>query len=266
MKVYVSADIEGIAGICHWDEARVEGGGPAPFHERMTASVAAACEGAVAAGATTILVKDAHAHGRNVDPARLPPCAEVIRGWSGHPLLMLQELEATFDAVLMVGYHARAGSGGNPLAHTLSSSKIARMVLDGRPIAEFHLHALAAALFAVPVAFVSGDEALCEDVRGLCPFITTVPVLRGVGASTVSLHPAVADARIREGVERALRSDLTRCRIPLPRHCRLEIHYREPARAYEKGFYPGARMGADDVVLFETDDVFELLRAVRFLV
>jgi D-amino peptidase len=267
MKVYISADIEGIVGISHWDEAEPEKPEAyLPFAERMTQQVTAACEGAVAAGAKEILVRDAHADARNLDASGMPECVQLVRGWSGHPLLMAQELDESFDAMTLIGYHSRAGSGGNPLAHTMSSSRITWLALNGAPVSEFHLFAWAGALFDVPVVFVSGDEALCEDVRALNPSIHRCPVLRGVGASTISLHPEVARRRIREGMEEALRGDLAACRLTLPDHFELEIRYREAARAYAKGFYPGARPADDHRVVFEADDYFEILRAVAFLV
>ena len=266
MKVYVSADIEGIAGICHWDEASPERHGYEEFRDRMTSHVAAACEGAVAAGASEILVKDAHANARNVFADRLPECARVVRGWSGHPLMMVQELDATFDALAMVGYHARAGSGGNPLAHTMSSSRIALMSINGEPVSELHLHAWAGAYLDVPTVFVSGDEAICEHARTLVPEITAVPVMRGVGDSTVALHPDVAARRIRDGMEEALAEDPDRCRLELPPELVLEIRYHQATRAYDRSFYPGARLVDDTTVRFETDDYLEILRAVKFLI
>ena len=84
----------------------------------MTAEVAAACEGAVKAGASDILVKDAHASVRNIEHSKLPHEARLIRGWGQHPLSMLQGLDKSFDAVMLVGFHARGGSGGSPLMHT----------------------------------------------------------------------------------------------------------------------------------------------------
>jgi len=133
-------------------------------------------------------------------------------------------------------------------------------------VAEFHLFAWAAALFDVPTVFVSGDERLCENVKGLNPNITVCPVLRGVGASTISVHPEVAARSIREGMEEALRGDLGACRLTLPDHFELEIRYREAARAYAKSFYPGARPADDHRVVFEADDYFEILRAMAFMI
>ena len=266
MKLYLTADIEGIAGIAHWDEANSLKPDYAPFRARMTAHVAAACEGAVAAGATEIWVKDAHATARNIDAARLPSCARLIRGWSGHPLMMVQELDESFDAMAMVGYHARAGSGGNPLAHTMASSKIAELRINGEPASEFLVHAWAGSMLGVPTVFVSGDEALCEEVEGRSPAIHRVPVMFGVGDSTVSLHPDEAEQRIRDGMREALRGDFEACRLPLPDELILEIQYHKPHYAYGKTFYPGAYAVDERTVGFVADDYFELLRAVLFLI
>ena len=96
MKVYISMDIEGITGITHWDEATKNKADYRVFQEQMTDEVVAACEGALNAGATEIFVKDAHDTGRNIITSRLPEEAIMIRGWSGHPFCMLQELDETF--------------------------------------------------------------------------------------------------------------------------------------------------------------------------
>src|SRR5438552_8811814 len=153
MKIYISADIEGIAGISHGDEARKAHATYQEFRAEMTEEVVAACDGAIAAGATEILIKDAYATVRNIIASRLPDCARLIRGWSGHPLCMVQELDESFAAVVLRGYHSKAGSEGNPLAHTLTG-KIAHLRLHGEIASEFLLHARAAALFDVPVVFV----------------------------------------------------------------------------------------------------------------
>jgi D-amino peptidase len=120
MKIYISADIEGVAGITHWDEATKTETSYQAYREQMTRELVAACEGAVAAGATEIWVKDAHWTGRNLITAELPERVRLIRGWSGHPYGMVQELDDSFHALLMVGYHAAAGSDTNPLAHTIT--------------------------------------------------------------------------------------------------------------------------------------------------
>jgi D-amino peptidase len=266
MKIYISADIEGITGIAHWDEANADKADYAEFRERMTADVVAACEGAVAAGATEILVKDAHATGRNVYADRLPRKAHLVRGWSGHPLAMVQELEDSFTALALVGYHSPAASGGNPLAHTMSSSKVSRMCVNGEPAAEFHLFAFAAAEMGVPTAFVSGDRALCAEVLSRNASITTVTSMHGVGDSTIGRHPDVVREEIRSGMKQALRGNVSACALSLPDRFTLEIEYHEHPAAYHASHYPGASLADDRTVRVEAERFFDVLRAVSFLV
>src|SRR3954471_23363500 len=252
MKIYISADIEGIAGITDWDEAKKAHPTYQEFRERMTDEVVAACEGAIDAGAKEILIKDAHGSGRNIIAARLPDCAKLIRGWSGHPFCMVQELDESFDALLFVGYHAKAGSDDNPLAHTLRL-RVAHLMINGEIASEFHMHALAAATVRVPSAFLSGDAGICTDAQKIVPGIVTVPVSRGIGPSTLSIAPSLAVKEIREGVTRALQGNRTACRITLPKHFTLEIKYTTPVDAYRASWYPGAKHAADRTVAFESD-------------
>ena len=97
MKAYLSVDIEGVAGIAHWDEASKREADYAEFQDQMTSEAVAACEGALEAGATEVWIKDAHGTGRNIRQEALPVEAVLIRGWSNHPLGMVQELDAGFD-------------------------------------------------------------------------------------------------------------------------------------------------------------------------
>jgi D-amino peptidase len=156
MKVYISVDIEGVAGITHWDEAEKTHRDYPEFREQMTREAVAAIEGAQAAGAREIWVKDAHDSGRNLITSMLPADIRLIRSWAGHPLCMVQELDDSFDAIVMIGYHSPAGSEANSLAHTLSL-KPHLIRLNGRITSEFYIHALAGSMLGVPTVFVSGD-------------------------------------------------------------------------------------------------------------
>jgi len=264
MKVYISADIEGTTGITNWDEAEKPHPTYQEFRERMTDEVVAACEGAIEAGAKEILIKDAHDSGRNIISGRLPDCAKLIRGWSGHPFCMVQELDESFDALLFVGYHAKAGSDDNPLAHTLRL-RVAHLMINGVIASEFHMHAFAAATVKVPSVFLSGDEGICADAPGIVPGIVTVPVSRGIGPSTLSIAPKLAVKEIREGVVRALQGNRVACQITMPKHFTLEIKYTTPIDAYRASWYPGAKLAAPRTVQFESDDYFEVLRAIKFM-
>jgi len=265
VKVFVSADIEGVAGITARDESGKGKPGYPVYRAQMDAEVAAACAGAMAAGADEVVVKDAHGDGRNISPAALPPPTRLIRGYNGHPFAMVQGLDSSFDAALFVGYHSRAGSGGNPLSHTLSSSKLFGLRLDGLPVSEFRLHALAAATVGVPVVLVTGDRALCREVEQALPGCRTVAVSEGEGASTTSLHPAVAVEEIRAAAEAALR-DVAPSLLDVDGPHELEVVYRDPSAAYVRSHYPGASLCDDCTVRLEVGDDFEVLRALIFLV
>ncbi len=265
MKVYISADIEGIAGITHWDEANRDHASWAQFRDRMTEHVAAACDGAFAAGATEVLVKDAHGSGRNIDAAALPGNTQLIRGWSEHPLMMVQELDESFAAVGFVGYHSRAGSGGNPMAHTLSSAKIMHIRVDGKPASEYHLYARAAGALGVPSVFLSGDDEICETATALNSAVTVVPSMYGVGESTVALHPNIVRDSIRAGMETALRGDLSRCLLSADGPHVLEVEFHKAGSAYRASHYPGADLIDDHTVRIGAERHFDVLRALVFI-
>lgn len=264
MKVFISADIEGITGVTHDDEGDVRKPESTEFREQMTAEVAAACEGALAAGAAEVWVKDAHDTGRNLLAAKLPREVRLVRGWSGHPFSMAQELNSSFSAMLMIGYHSRAGRATSPLAHTMEGSAES-VKLNDRFVSEFLLHAYVAASVGVPVVFVSGDQGLCDEVAAVNSAIGTVAVKQGVGDSTINIHPGRAVEMIRAGAEQALRGDLAACRIPLPERLLLEIRYRNHVRAYRAAFYPGAHRVDDFTVSFSHGNYLDVMRALLFV-
>lgn len=263
MKIYITADIEGVTGAAHWDETNKSHADYAAFGEQMTAEVAAACEGALNAGATEVWVKDAHWTGRNIIPAKLPREVRLVREWSGHPFSMMQELDETFQAALAIGYHARAGSSGSPLAHTMTGEVIS-LTINGQYVSEFQIAAYTAGLVRVPVVFISGDAGICEEARTLVPNIGAVAVKHGVGNSTVNIHPHLAVEQIRAGVEAALKADVSKCRVPMPGHFAVEVCYRNHHNAYHASFFPGARLVGPHAVGFEADDYFEALRFFSF--
>lgn len=116
MKLFICADIEGTAGIVDWEEARLGTSAHERFAQNMTNEVKAACEGAMKAGTSEILIKDAHGSARNILPAMLPREAKVFRGWARDPYIMMAGIDKSFDAVAMTGCHSEAGCSGNPLS------------------------------------------------------------------------------------------------------------------------------------------------------
>jgi len=233
----------------------------------MTREVAAACQGAVDAGVADLLVKDAHGSARNIDPAALPRCARVLRGWTNDPYMMVSGLDSSFDGVMFTGYHSPAGSDANPLAHTMSS--IASLVtINGKPAAELNINCLTVASMGVPVLLVTGDEGLCESIREINPSIHTVPVNRGIGAATLNLlHPDEAVERIREAAKAAIEAAAaapSSFMYPLPDSFAVEITYGEHSTAQRNSCFPGARKTGSRSVMFETADYYEALRFMHF--
>ena len=263
MKVYISADIEGITGVSHWDETHKCKPDFSAFAKQMTDEVSAACEGAYRAGAEEIWIKDAHESGRNIIASSLPVYTRLIRGWSNHPLSMVQELDKTFSAVLFVGFHSAAGSGGNPISHTLSP-EFSKIMINGRKASEFLIHIYAAAMVGIPVVFISGDEEVCKEATDLNPDIQTVAVNKGIGDSVISIHPSEALIRIKEGVESALKRDLNIYQFSLPPYFKTELFFKNPALAYRASFYPGMRQVSPECVLFQSENYFEVLRMFLF--
>ena len=138
MKLFLSADIEGTCGIASWPEADpASSAAYVPMQKQMTREVAAACRGALEAGAEEVFVKDAHNSARNVIPGELPRKTRIHRGWAGDLLSMMNGLDQEkFDAVIFTGYHAWAGDSGNPLSHTMNTQNN-RVTINGVRASEF---------------------------------------------------------------------------------------------------------------------------------
>lgn len=265
MKIYLSADIEGITGIVDPSETvQSETGNYDLFALQMSREVAAACEGASIAGAKEIWIKDAHGNGKNILPYELPINTKLIRGWFRHPFSMMEGLDDSFDAILMIGYHSPAGSEDNPLAHTINSRKFHKIYLNAHLMSEFLLNAYIAAYVGVPVVFLSGDAGICEGVKALNPNISALSVNQGIGSGVISIHPQLALASISESVESALLGNLSDCLIELPQDFTLSISYIHHKDAYRAAFYPGAIRESSNRVSFYHQDFFEILRFLYF--
>ncbi|MFJ7951751.1 M55 family metallopeptidase [Lysinibacillus sp. NPDC096418] len=263
MKVYISADIEGITGTTSWSETELNAPDNHFFQKQMTQEVEAAIEGAVIGGATEILLKDAHDTARNLDISNLPVNCKVIRGWTQEPMCMVAGLDQSFDRVIFIGYHSKGGSSRNPLAHTLSL--IADVKINGEYASEFLINTYAAALHGVPVSFVSGDVGLTEEIQSVNENIVTFATKEGVGNATISVSPQLALMETKRLVEHSMKVERESLQVTLPERFVVEIIYRDHTRAYRNSFYPKATFKPHNTVEFETDDYFEVLRILQFL-
>ncbi len=263
MKVFISADLEGVAGSTTWIETEKNTPDYAPFQQQMTKEVEAAIEGAIAGGATEILLKDAHDSARNIDISNLPENVKIIRGWTGDPMCMVAGLDESFDRAIFIGYHSKGGSHRNPLAHTLVVN--ADVKINGEYVSEFLINTYAAALHGVPVAFVSGDVGLTEEIKTVNEKIVTYATKEGIGGATLSVSPKLAISETKRLVEEAMKVERDSIQVSLPENFVVEIVYRDHTRAFRNSFYPGAKFKPHNTVEFETSEYFEVLRILQFL-
>jgi D-amino peptidase len=177
---------------------------------------------------------------------------------------MVQGLDESFDALIFIGYHSCGGSDTNPMSHTMSSATYNYIKLNEKLASEFLINTYTAAIVSVPVVFLSGDKGICEEVRAVNKNIHTVAVNRGIGNAVISIHPQLAIKKIKEGVESALREDINKCKIELPKHFKVELSFKNHVQAFKISFYPGMKQISSTNVLFESDDYFEVLRMFIF--
>jgi D-amino peptidase len=204
LKVYISADMEGVVGTVTSDQLGPSGFEYQTFREIMTAEVNAAIAAAREAGATTILVSDSHGNGENLLMERLPQDIELVRSWP-RALGMMEGIDETFDAVLFIGYHASTANPRGVRAHTMSSANLTALRLNGRDMPEAGVSAAIAGHYGVPVVMLSGDDAIAQEARGILGDLETAVTKHTLGFhSARTLMPEASYALIHDKVRAAL--------------------------------------------------------------
>jgi len=257
LKVFISVDMEGVSGLIHWDETS-EGGADYPlFRKLMTAEANAAIAGALDAGATEIVVRDAHGSARNILPDLLRPEARLLREWNS-PLSMMEGIDKTFDAVVFIGYHARAGTPNAVLKHTMSLS-LFDVILNGVRMPEAAWNAAIAGYFDVPVVFLSGDSAIGRQIQEIIGPIGTVAVKEGMGPAALMIHPAKSQEMIQKGVAAALRNLKAYKPYKPAAPYKLEIVFTDENQARRASQVPGATRTGERSVAFTSGDLLEIV-------
>ncbi len=263
MKVWISVDMEGIAGVAHpRPTERADQGYPAAA-ALMVAEANAAVEGALAAGADEVVVNDSHGSMFNLDPASLHEAARLITGQKAWSMVEGAGPGSGVDVALCVGYHARAGHPTGTIAHTYSYGPVETR-LGGRPVGEAGINAMALGAWSVPIGMVTGDDALAEEVAAWLPSAERVVVKHGIGRHAASaLHPARARALVRDGAERAVRAAAAGRLAPLVLAAPivLETDWSNAAQADLAAIVPLATRVGDRTVRIETDDPLLAYRA-----
>jgi D-amino peptidase len=204
LKIYISADMEGITGVVTGEQLGPTGFEYARFREFMTQEVNAAIEAARAAGATDIVVSDSHGNGQNLLLEKLPRDILLIRSWP-RPLMMMQGIDETFAGVIFIGYHTATTNSQGVRAHTISSARLADVRLKGVSVSEAGLNAAIAGQFNVPVIMVSGDDAVVKETQALLGNVEGAVVKWASGFhSAKTLMPEAGQQLIREKVKNAM--------------------------------------------------------------
>ena len=263
MKILISTDIEGVAGVVHHQQVRPGN----PEYERarvlMTHEANAAIAGAFDAGATEVLVNDSHGDFRNMPAELLDPRAHYVLGKPRY-LGMMAGVDLGVDAVCLVGYHSRA-QGRGILAHTTNSFAFARVRFHGEEVGEAAMYGALAGEYGVPVVMASGDDVFIEEHGPLFPQAVFVQTKRATGqTSGISLSPQAAREAIRAGVIEALRRPRPaayRLRTPLA----VRIQTQTPALADLFCQWPTLERLAGDEIGFEAPSVEAAVRTVNCL-
>lgn len=259
MRVYISVDMEGIAGVSHpKPTGRADSEYPAAA-DLMTGEANAAIAGALAAGARDILVNDSHGGMYNLRPIDLDPAARLLQGQKAWSMVAGAEPRdglSSFDVALFVGYHARAGHPIGTIAHTYTGAPTETR-LNGRPTGEYGFNALALGAWGIPVGLVAGDDALAAEVEGWLPWAERVVVKHAFGThAAASVHPEVARELIREAsaraVERAHAGELQLLEVDRP--VVIEVDYRKALEADYAAIPPPAERVGDRTVRHAAED------------
>lgn len=261
MRIYVSIDMEGLAGVAHPQQVAYGLGVDRVDYDRARALMAgeanAAIDAAFASGAREVVVNDSHWQMRNLRAEDLDPRARLLIG--DKPLSMTQGVgegpDGAFDAAAFIGYHAGAGHPTGVIAHTFSSATVMDVRVGGIAHNEAALNAIRLGHHGVPVILVSGDDALAGEVEALLPWAERVVVKRGLGYSLAdSLSPDRAAEAIGEGMRRAIArlDDMARYEPELPLEG--EIDFRLPIQADYAAVLPGTVRVGGRTVRFSARD------------
>lgn len=261
MRVYITSDLEGVAGVLLDRQVSGEDAEYDRARRRLTQEVNAAVEGALAGGATDILVDDAHLSGFNFVFDELHPGARYIMGHA-RPT-WLPDLYHGFDATFFIGCHAMAGTEGAVRDHTMSSVAWHHLWVNGKRMGEIGLWAAIAGHHGVPCLLVSGCEKACEEAAALVPGIETVPTKKGLSRYCAVLEPAAkVQAMIRERAESALAKAKTVRPYRVEGPVELKIEYNLTGQADGVSIIPGRERIDARTVAYRAANVVEALKLV----
>ncbi|HEV8498548.1 MAG TPA: M55 family metallopeptidase [Gemmatimonadaceae bacterium] len=267
LKVYISADMEGITGVASVDQLS-----PASFEynqarQWMTAEVLAAIQGAREAGATEFVVSDSHGNGESLLIDRFPADVPItiVRSFP-RPLGMMEGIDSTFGAVIFIGYHAATTSTTGVRAHTMSSALLTRIALNGVAQSEAGINAAIAAQYGVPVVMITGDDAIVTETKQRLGNLEGVIVKRAIGFhSAATLTPEVGQARIRQQAKTAVMRRAEMKPYTMTRPLTVEVSFKNYRPVELLGYLPNIQRIDAHTVRFAGRDMVEISKFLEFV-
>jgi D-amino peptidase len=265
LKVYISVDMEGVAGAVTADQLIPGGFEYERFRRFMTDEAVAAVRGAKAAGATEVVVSDSHGNGENLLIELFPKDVRIVRSWPRHGEMMAG-LDSSFGAAVFVGYHASTTNPNGVRAHTISSAHFTRVALNGTAVTEAELNAAFAGALGVPVVFISGDDAAISEVTKRLGSIESVITKKSLGFhSAESLTPAAACDQIYQGVLSAVSHREQRKPYVLTAPITLEISFKSYTSAEIVSYLRSVERSDAHSIRFVGRDMAEIMDFIVFL-
>ena len=265
LKVLISVDMEGLTGAVTADQLGPSGFEYQRFREFMTAEAMAAVDAAKEAGATEVLVVDAHGNGQNLLIDRFPPDVRIVRSWP-RPLSMMHGIDSSFTAAVFIAYHSATTNPAGVRAHTISSATFAAIRINGLAMAESGINAAIAGHFGVPVVAISGDDAAVAELQAIVPGAEGAVVKRAISFHAANtLTPAAGQALIRDKVRAGLAKRGSIRPYVLRGPLRLEITFKNYTPAEIATYLPGVERVDAHTIGFGARDITEVARFIQFL-
>jgi D-amino peptidase len=265
VKVYISADMEGIGGVVSGDQIGTAGFEYQRFREFMTEEVLAAIRGARAAGATEFLVSDSHGNGQNLLIEKFPDDVRIVRSWP-RPLGMMEGIDDTFDCVLFIGYHTSTSNPAGVRAHTFSSATLTDVRLNSTSVSEAGFNAAVAGHFGVPIAMISGDDAIVAEAKRYIGDLEGAVVKHALSFHSARVStPRASQQRIEETARRAVEKRASFRPFRLEGKVTLDVSFKNYRQAEMLAYLPIVERTDSHGIRFVGEDMIAISKFVQFM-
>jgi len=265
LKIYISADMEGVVGVVTGDQLGPQGFEYNRFREFMTEEVKAAIGAAFDEGATEIVVSDSHGNGENLLIEKLPKNVTIVRSWP-RPLMMMQGIDETFDGAIFIGYHTSTTNTAGVRAHTISSARLADVRLNGISMPEAGINAAIAGNFNVPIIMISGDDAIVKEATDLLGNIEGAVVKWAISFhSAKTLTPEMAYELIREKTKKAIQRIKEFKPYKIKQPVQLDVRFKAYRPAELLAYLPNVQRTDAHSIRFVGKDIVEVSKFLEFI-